>query len=537
MARMEAIKIFLAFSTYMNFKVFQMDVKSSFMNGKLKKEVYVKQPHGFESSEFPDYVCKLDKSLYGLKQAPKACSYAKTPMVPPNNVGPDLTGKPINENLYRGMIRSLMYLTASRPDIQFSTCLCARYQSNPKESHLITVKRILKYMKGTPSLGLWYPKCSRFDLKGSSNSVYSMAMSSVNAEYVAAVRNLPSSLSKTNLFKNPSKVTSIELTASMNDVINLESSVTLLPFLENKEKKKTQTGNKQPAIKGLPSTSDEDIHKSSPLFEAKPTNPQNTEGNKQPVVKGLPATHPGEGARKTKPLSEGTTIDPKDVRRNIQLTDIDYTSTLVTDLSRLALKPDTKPLILTTVGDIQALLGDFKDELKDDSDENEVQNVVKEDLALNKKMLEAVQSYTKNSINLTELFTLYPKTPITPEGRVIDLSTHLIIKEKEAEVAEVNMDIKTIPVTIVRPIAKSVPEQLESRDTTPKPDKGNGLARYTDESPLKLVPASKEVCQDPDALVLIPYEINEVLHHLTNLKFRLIRIKKNGYKRLPKKQG
>ncbi|GJS23253.1 retrovirus-related pol polyprotein from transposon TNT 1-94 [Tanacetum coccineum] len=69
-ARMEAIRIFLAFATYMNFKVYQMDVKSAFLNGKLKEEVYVKQPPGFESSEFPDYVCKLDKALYGLKQAP-----------------------------------------------------------------------------------------------------------------------------------------------------------------------------------------------------------------------------------------------------------------------------------------------------------------------------------------------------------------------------------------------------------------------------------------------------------------------------------
>ncbi|GKE91050.1 retrovirus-related pol polyprotein from transposon TNT 1-94 [Tanacetum coccineum] len=71
-ARMEAIKIFLAFATYMNFKVYQMDVKSAFLNGKLKEEVYVKQPPGFESSKFTDYVCKLDKALYGLKQAPKA---------------------------------------------------------------------------------------------------------------------------------------------------------------------------------------------------------------------------------------------------------------------------------------------------------------------------------------------------------------------------------------------------------------------------------------------------------------------------------
>ncbi|GKC60995.1 retrovirus-related pol polyprotein from transposon TNT 1-94, partial [Tanacetum coccineum] len=71
-ARLEAIRIFLAFATYMNFIVYQMDVKNAFLNGKLKKEVYVKQPPGFESSDFPNHVCKLDKSLYGIKQAPKA---------------------------------------------------------------------------------------------------------------------------------------------------------------------------------------------------------------------------------------------------------------------------------------------------------------------------------------------------------------------------------------------------------------------------------------------------------------------------------
>nr|GEU78895.1 hypothetical protein [Tanacetum cinerariifolium] len=76
-ARMEAIKIFLTFATYMNFTVFQMDVKSAFLNGKLKEEIYVKQPHVFKSSEFPNYVCKLDKALYGLKQAPRACPMCK----------------------------------------------------------------------------------------------------------------------------------------------------------------------------------------------------------------------------------------------------------------------------------------------------------------------------------------------------------------------------------------------------------------------------------------------------------------------------
>ncbi|GJT81314.1 hypothetical protein Tco_1055656 [Tanacetum coccineum] len=68
-------------------------------------------------------------------------------MVPPNNLGPDLAGKSVNETSYRGMIMSLMYLTETRPDIQFSTVLCVRYQSYPKESHLITVKRILMYLK------------------------------------------------------------------------------------------------------------------------------------------------------------------------------------------------------------------------------------------------------------------------------------------------------------------------------------------------------------------------------------------------------
>ncbi|GJZ12728.1 retrovirus-related pol polyprotein from transposon TNT 1-94 [Tanacetum coccineum] len=190
--RMEAIRIFIAFSTYMNFKVYQMDVKSAFLKGKLREEVYVKQPPAFESSEFPDYVCKLDKALYGLKQAPKACSLVKTLMVPPNNLGLDLAGKSVNETSYRGMIGSLVYLTATRPDIQFSTVLCARYQSNLKESHLIAVKRILRYLKGTLTLGLYYPKCLDFDLKGYSDSDYAgcnmdRKSTSAKAEYVATI--------------------------------------------------------------------------------------------------------------------------------------------------------------------------------------------------------------------------------------------------------------------------------------------------------------------------------------------------------------
>ncbi|GJU98555.1 retrovirus-related pol polyprotein from transposon TNT 1-94 [Tanacetum coccineum] len=153
---LEAIKIFLAFATYMNFIVYQMYVKSAFLNGKLKEEVYVKQPLGFESSEFPNHIKQSERRISInqekyvkdlLKKYDINGSSLKTPMVPPNNLGPDLNGKAVNETQYRGMIGSLMYLTASRLDIYFLTCACERYQENHKESHLIVVKRIFSAKK------------------------------------------------------------------------------------------------------------------------------------------------------------------------------------------------------------------------------------------------------------------------------------------------------------------------------------------------------------------------------------------------------
>ena len=274
-ARLEAIRLFLAYAAHKDFKVFQMDVKSAFLNGKLNEEVYVEQPPGFADSQHPNYVFKLEKALYGLKQAPRAwydtlskyllkekfvrgkidqtlfirkkvghtilaqiyvddiifgstnpnlctrfgkrmekeyhmslmgeltyflglqvkqtdkgificqskyvkdmlnkfdmnnCSAMKTPMAPPLTLNKDSAGKSVNITNYRGMIGSLLYLTASRPDIMYATCLCARYQADPKESHLVAVKRIFRYLKGTPKLGLWYPKGSGFDLIGYSDS-------------------------------------------------------------------------------------------------------------------------------------------------------------------------------------------------------------------------------------------------------------------------------------------------------------------------------------------------------------------------------
>ena len=78
----------------------------------------------------------------------------------------DLTGKKVNVTFYRGMIGSLLYLIASRPDIMLNVCLCARYQANPKESHILAIKHIMRYLVGTSHLGLWYYKTNTCSLLG-----------------------------------------------------------------------------------------------------------------------------------------------------------------------------------------------------------------------------------------------------------------------------------------------------------------------------------------------------------------------------------
>jgi hypothetical protein len=87
----------------------------------------------------------------------------KTPM--PTNGHLDLNegGKAMDQKVYRSMIGSLLYLCASRPHIMLNVCMFARFQTNPKECHLMAVKRILRYLVYTPCLGLWYPKSSTFD--------------------------------------------------------------------------------------------------------------------------------------------------------------------------------------------------------------------------------------------------------------------------------------------------------------------------------------------------------------------------------------
>eukprot|EP00253_Pinus_taeda_P005578 PITA_05578 len=117
--------MFLALSSIQKFKVFQMDMKSTFLNGDLEEEVYIEQPDGF---------------ILGCSLSANDESVA------------------VRQPTYRSMIGSLLYLTSTRPDIMHAVGMVGRFQANPKETHLQAVKRIFKYLQGTQNYGLWYPR-------------------------------------------------------------------------------------------------------------------------------------------------------------------------------------------------------------------------------------------------------------------------------------------------------------------------------------------------------------------------------------------
>ncbi|GJZ58688.1 putative ribonuclease H-like domain-containing protein [Tanacetum coccineum] len=218
-ARIEAIRIFLAFASYMGFIVYQMDVKSAFLYGKIDEEVYVSQPPGFLDPKYPQKVYKvkswcdefeaLMKSRFQMSSMGELSFFlglqvkqtedgifisqdkyvaeilkkfdfanvktASTPIETQKPLVKDEEASDVDVHLYRSMIGSLMYLTASRPDIMFAVCACSRFQVTPKSSHLSAVKRIFRYLKGKPKLGLWYPRVSSFDLESYSDSDYAGA--------------------------------------------------------------------------------------------------------------------------------------------------------------------------------------------------------------------------------------------------------------------------------------------------------------------------------------------------------------------------
>ncbi|GJW05581.1 putative ribonuclease H-like domain-containing protein, partial [Tanacetum coccineum] len=175
-ARIEAIRLFLAFASYMGFMVYQMDVKSAFLYGEIVEEVYVTQPKGFEDPHFLKHVYRVVKALYGLHQAPRAWYARLSTFLLKHNYRRGLQVKQKPDGIFisqdKSMIGSLMYLTASRPDIQFVVSACSRHQVTPLTSNLNAVKKIFKYLKGQPKLGLWYPRDSPFVLEAYSDSDY-----------------------------------------------------------------------------------------------------------------------------------------------------------------------------------------------------------------------------------------------------------------------------------------------------------------------------------------------------------------------------
>ncbi|GJY03057.1 retrovirus-related pol polyprotein from transposon TNT 1-94 [Tanacetum coccineum] len=162
-----------------------MDVKTAFLNGSLKEEVFVRQPVGFVDLDFPNHIYRLKKDMYGLKQALRTwcgnlssfliehhfiketwdgkCDTISTPMAT-NKLDADLQGTQVYNTKYRSTIGGLIYLTASRPYIAFAIFVCAHYEARPTKKHLKEVKRIFRYLRQTINMVLWYSKDSGFEL-------------------------------------------------------------------------------------------------------------------------------------------------------------------------------------------------------------------------------------------------------------------------------------------------------------------------------------------------------------------------------------
>ncbi|GKA85691.1 putative ribonuclease H-like domain-containing protein [Tanacetum coccineum] len=204
-ARIEAIRLFLAYASFMGFIMYQMDVKSAFLYGNIEEEVYVCQPPSFEDPQFPDKVYKVEKALYGLHQAPRAWYETLSTYLLENGFRRgtidknlfikkdkgDILVKQKDDGIFISQDKYVVDIlkkfdfvtvkTTSTP-IETNKALLKdkeagmwMFQVTPKVSHIHVVKRIFRYLKGQPKLGLWYPRDSSFDLEAFSDSVYAGA--------------------------------------------------------------------------------------------------------------------------------------------------------------------------------------------------------------------------------------------------------------------------------------------------------------------------------------------------------------------------
>ncbi|GKE31089.1 putative ribonuclease H-like domain-containing protein, partial [Tanacetum coccineum] len=209
-AKIEEIRLFLAYASFMGFIVYQMDVKCAFLYGTIEEEVYVDDiifgsTKKFLCDEFEGLMYKrfqmssmreltfflgfqvqhkedgifISQDKY-VAEILKKFDFAtmkttSTPIETNKALVKDEEDEAVDVHLCKSMIRSLMYLITSRPDIMFAVCACARFEVTPKTSHIHVVKRILRYLKGQPKLGLWYPRDLPFDLEVFSDSDYAGA--------------------------------------------------------------------------------------------------------------------------------------------------------------------------------------------------------------------------------------------------------------------------------------------------------------------------------------------------------------------------
>ncbi|GJY99398.1 retrovirus-related pol polyprotein from transposon TNT 1-94 [Tanacetum coccineum] len=196
-ARLDSIKILLAYDeTY---------APSAFLNGFINEEFEMSMMGelnfflGLQIKQMEDGIffnqskyIKETLKKFGLEES----KLMKTPMSSDTKLTKDEECESVDSTKYRGMIGSLLYLTASRPDIMFSVCLCARFQEAPKTSHLEAVKRIFRYIKGTTHLGLWYPKGTGIETVVYADSDHardyvdrkSTAIATTEAEYSVCIR-------------------------------------------------------------------------------------------------------------------------------------------------------------------------------------------------------------------------------------------------------------------------------------------------------------------------------------------------------------